>query len=211
MFVGLTIGVIIIIGGLTFFPAVRSVRSSSNSATESSSNDRQSSPLTTTTQPDQPGPASAPHGVAESRSLFDGPILRQALVDSFTKLNPAVQVRNPGHVRGAVGTIITFFEAIAHPSVFTWSITIWLFLTVIFANFAEAMAEGRGKAQADTLRKMRSETEARRLNPTAPRSWCRRGRAGQGGPRRLRGQRPHPLRRRDHRGHRLGRRVGHHR
>ena len=64
-----------------------------------------------------------------------------------------------------VGTIITFIEAIAHPEHFTWSITIWLFLTVIFANFAEAMAEGRGKAQADTLRRMRSETEARRLRP----------------------------------------------
>ena len=64
-----------------------------------------------------------------------------------------------------VGTVITFIEAIAHPSIFTWSITIWLFLTVLFANFAEAMAEGRGKAQADTLRRMRSETEARRLRP----------------------------------------------
>jgi K+-transporting ATPase ATPase B chain len=64
-----------------------------------------------------------------------------------------------------VGSIITFIEAIAHPGTFTWSITIWLFLTVIFANFAEAMAEGRGKAQADTLRKMRTETEARRLHP----------------------------------------------
>ena len=117
----------------------------------------------TTTQPDQPGPASAPHGVAESRSLFDGPILRQALVDSLTKLNPAVQIRNPVMFVVLVGSVVTFFEAIAHPSVFTWSITVWLFLTVIFANFAEAMAEGRGKAQADTLRKMRSETEARRL------------------------------------------------
>jgi len=64
-----------------------------------------------------------------------------------------------------VGSIITLVEAIAHPSTFSWSITIWLFLTVIFANFAEAMAEGRGKAQAETLRKMRSETEARRLRP----------------------------------------------
>jgi K+-transporting ATPase ATPase B chain len=64
-----------------------------------------------------------------------------------------------------VGTVITVVEAIAHPSVFSWSITVWLFLTVIFANFAEAMAEGRGKAQADTLRKMRAETEARRLLP----------------------------------------------
>ena len=117
----------------------------------------------TTTQPDQPGPANAPHGVAEPRSLFDGPILRQALVDSFTKLNPAVQIRNPVMFVVLVGTVVTFLEAIAHPSVFTWSITVWLFLTVIFANFAEAMAEGRGKAQADTLRRMRSETEARRL------------------------------------------------
>ena len=53
---------------------------------------------------------------------------------------------------------------------FTWSITAWLFLTVIFANFAEAMAEGRGKAQADTLRKMRSETTPGGSNPTAPSS-----------------------------------------
>jgi potassium-transporting ATPase ATP-binding subunit len=117
----------------------------------------------TTTQPEQPAPASGPHGVAESRSLFDGPILRQALVDAFTKLNPAVQIRNPVMFVVLVGSIVTFIEAIAHPGIFTWSITIWLFLTVIFANFAEAMAEGRGKAQAETLRRMRSETEARRL------------------------------------------------
>jgi potassium-transporting ATPase ATP-binding subunit len=117
----------------------------------------------TTTQPSQPGPA-APHGVAEARSLFDREILRQASIDSITKLNPAVQIRNPVMFVVLVGSIITLIEAIAHPGKFTWFITIWLFLTVIFANFAEAMAEGRGKAQADTLRKMRSETEARRLN-----------------------------------------------
>jgi K+-transporting ATPase ATPase B chain len=116
----------------------------------------------TTTQPSQPGPA-APHGVAEARSLFDREILRQASIDSITKLNPAVQVRNPVMFVVLVGSVITLIEAIAHPGKFTWFITIWLFLTVIFANFAEAMAEGRGKAQADTLRKMRSETEARRL------------------------------------------------
>jgi len=103
--------------------------------------------------------------VAEARGLFDGPILRQALVDSFKKLNPTEQIRNPVMFVVLVGTVITFIEAIAHPSVFTWSITVWLFLTVIFANFAEGMAEGRGKAQADTLRRMRSETEARRLLP----------------------------------------------
>ena len=64
-----------------------------------------------------------------------------------------------------VGTVVTFIESIAHPNLFDWSITAWLFLTVIFANFAEGMAEGRGKAQAETLRRMRSETEARRLRP----------------------------------------------
>jgi potassium-transporting ATPase ATP-binding subunit len=119
----------------------------------------------TTTQPSKPGPGAEAHGVAEARGLFDGQILRQALIDSFKKLNPAVQIRNPVMFVVLVGTVITFIEAIAHPSTFTWSITIWLFLTVIFANFAEAMAEGRGKAQADTLRRMRSETEARRLLP----------------------------------------------
>jgi len=118
----------------------------------------------TATPPAQPEPGSAPHGVAEARGLFDGPILRQALVESLKKLNPATQIRNPVMFVVLVGSVITFIEAIAHPGKFTWSITIWLFLTVIFANFAEGMAEGRGKAQADTLRKMRSETEARRLN-----------------------------------------------
>jgi K+-transporting ATPase ATPase B chain len=108
-------------------------------------------------------PETSAHGVAEARGLFDGPILKQALKESITKLNPAIQVRNPVMFVVLVGSVITFIEAIAHPGTFTWSITVWLFLTVIFANFAEAMAEGRGKAQADTLRRMRSDTEARRL------------------------------------------------
>ena len=110
--------------------------------------------------------AEAPRGgVAKSRGLFDPEILRQALRGSFQKMDPRVQVRNPVMFVVLVGSVITFVEAIAHPSTFTWSITVWLVLTVLFANFAEAMAEGRGKAQADTLRRMRSETEARRLNP----------------------------------------------
>jgi K+-transporting ATPase ATPase B chain len=110
-------------------------------------------------------PDSTAHGVAQARGLFDGPILRQALKDSFIKLDPRVQVKNPVMFVVLVGSVITLFEAVAHPGTFTWSITVWLFLTVLFANFAEAMAEGRGKAQAETLRKMRSETEARRLLP----------------------------------------------
>ena len=116
-----------------------------------------------TTVTSTPSPETSAHGVAEARGLFDGPILKQALKESITKLNPDVQVKNPVMFVVLVGSVITFIEAISHPGKFTWSITIWLFLTVIFANFAEAMAEGRGKAQADTLRKMRSDTEARRL------------------------------------------------
>jgi len=105
------------------------------------------------------------HGVAQARSLFDRQILVLALGGSFRKLDPRAQVKNPVMFVVLVGTVITFIEAIAHPSFFAWAITVWLFLTVLFANFAEAMAEGRGKAQAETLRRMRSETEARRLNP----------------------------------------------
>ena len=111
-----------------------------------------------------PAPTVA-HGVAQSRALFDREILRQALVDSLKKFHPVTQVKNPVMFVVLIGSVVTLIEAIAHPGIFTWSITIWLFLTVLFANFAEAMAEGRGKAQADTLRKMRSETEARRLLP----------------------------------------------
>ncbi|MHB1208807.1 MAG: potassium-transporting ATPase subunit KdpB [Acidimicrobiales bacterium] len=113
----------------------------------------------------QSAPNPAPHGVAQARGLFDREILREALKASFRKMDPRIQVRNPVMFVVLIGSIITLVEAFAHPGTFTWSITAWLFLTVLFANFAEAMAEGRGKAQADTLRKMRSETEARRVTP----------------------------------------------
>ena len=117
---------------------------------------------TVTTQP-QSQPSDLPHGVAGSRGLFDRQIMGRALIDAFKKLDPRTQVKNPVMFVVLVGTVVTLIESIAHPGVFDWSITVWLFLTVIFANFAEAMAEGRGKAQADTLRRMRAETEARRL------------------------------------------------
>ncbi len=102
-------------------------------------------------------------GVAQPRSLFDLEILRLAAVGSLRKLSPRAQVRNPVMFVVLVGTGVTFLEAIAHPSVFSWSVTAWLLLTVLFANFAEAMAEGRGKAQAATLRRTRTGTLARRL------------------------------------------------
>jgi potassium-transporting ATPase ATP-binding subunit len=102
-------------------------------------------------------------GPRRGSSMFDRDILAHALVDAFRKFNPKVQVRNPVMFVVLIGTVVTLIESFAHPSVFTWSITIWLALTVLFANFAEAVAEGRGKAQADTLRKMRSDTQARKL------------------------------------------------
>jgi K+-transporting ATPase ATPase B chain len=117
--------------------------------------------VTTTieTQPVREG-----HGVAKRRSLFDRAVLRHALSDSFRKLDPRIQVRNPVMFVVFVGTIVCIAYSVRMPSVFVISITVWLALTVLFANFAEAVAEGRGKAQADTLRKMRSETSARRID-----------------------------------------------
>jgi potassium-transporting ATPase ATP-binding subunit len=102
-------------------------------------------------------------GPGKNRGLFDPRILAHAAVDSVRKLDPRIQIRNPVMFVVLIGTVVTFAESIAKPGVFDWSITVWLFLTVLFANFAEAVAEGRGKAQADTLRRMRSDTEARRL------------------------------------------------
>jgi potassium-transporting ATPase ATP-binding subunit len=114
-----------------------------------------------------PGPSSPSdaHGVATKRGLFDREIIGPALIDSVKKLDPRVQIRNPVMFVVLIGTIVTFVESVSHPGIFDWSITIWLFLTVIFANFAEAVAEGRGKAQAESLKRMRTETEARLLKP----------------------------------------------
>src|SRR5665213_3565658 len=112
-----------------------------------------------------PAGGTGPRGVVNRRSLFDAQIMRQASIDAFRKLDPRIQVKNPVMFVVLIGTVVTFLESIAHPSVFAWSITVWLLLTVLFANFAEAVAEGRGKAQADTLRRTRSETGARRLRP----------------------------------------------
>jgi potassium-transporting ATPase ATP-binding subunit len=107
--------------------------------------------------------ARQPSGGPRRSGLLDRAILGRAAVDSVRKLDPRVQARNPVMFVVFVGTIVTLVESVAHPSVFAWSVTAWLALTVLFANFAEAVAEGRGKAQADALRRMRSDTEARRL------------------------------------------------
>ncbi|HEY6414290.1 MAG TPA: potassium-transporting ATPase subunit KdpB [Edaphobacter sp.] len=103
------------------------------------------------------------------RSLWDTKIVRRALIDALVKLNPRTMMKNPVMFVVEVGSLITtiyLFRNIAahHQSVrFDLQITLWLWFTVLFANFAEAMAEGRGKAQADALRRAKSETIAVRL------------------------------------------------
>src|SRR4029077_17672116 len=105
----------------------------------------------------------------KSTSLSDTKILKTAIVDSFRKLNPRTMVKNPVMFVVEVGAVLTGIQlardAMHHSGGFGWGlqITLWLWFTVLFANFAEAMAEGRGQAQADTLRKARAETEAHRL------------------------------------------------
>jgi K+-transporting ATPase ATPase B chain len=97
-------------------------------------------------------------------SLFDRAILRRAFFDSFAKLDPRRMMKNPVMFLvegGAVLTTILLFRA--HSLLFQIQITLWLWATVLFANFAEAVAEGRGKAQADALRKSKTETTARRI------------------------------------------------
>ncbi|UWP78902.1 potassium-transporting ATPase subunit KdpB [Dactylosporangium fulvum] len=95
--------------------------------------------------------------------LLDPAQLWKSLPDALRKLNPATLWRNPVMFIVEVGSVFTTVLAVVHPSVFAWAITVWLWLTVLFANLAEAVAEGRGKAQADTLRRAKQDTVARRL------------------------------------------------
>ena len=105
--------------------------------------------------------------VSRSRSLFDRSILVPAIRDSFVKLDPRVQLRNPVMFVVEVGALVSigyaFRDAGNGQASFDIAISAWLWFTVLFANFAEAMAEGRGKAQAEYLRRTKSDTIARRL------------------------------------------------
>ena len=106
-----------------------------------------------------------------SKSIWDMKIVRRALVDSLAKLNPRNMMKNPVMFVVEVGSVATSIllirDVLEHQGAFGFNlqITLWLWFTVLFANFAEAMAEGRGKAQADSLRKARAETMANRLLP----------------------------------------------
>ncbi len=104
----------------------------------------------------------------KARSLFDRKILATATLESFRKLDPRWQFRNPVMFICEVGALVTllfFFRDLrTHgPAGFDFAISIWLWFTVVFANFAEAVAEGRGKAQAEFLRRTKTETKARRV------------------------------------------------
>ncbi|MFF5025420.1 potassium-transporting ATPase subunit KdpB [Streptomyces collinus] len=107
------------------------------------------------------------HKPAEGRvgaGLFDPKALIKSLPDAFRKLDPRVMVKSPVMFVVWIGSVLTTAFSFQHPGDwFGWTISAWLWLTVIFANLAEAVAEGRGKAQADTLRKAKTDTVARRL------------------------------------------------
>jgi K+-transporting ATPase ATPase B chain len=106
---------------------------------------------------------------AKAKPLAEKTIVVRAISDSFAKLNPRTMMKNPVMFVVEVGAVLTTVELVRdtlnHAGAFGFGvqITVWLWFTVLFANFAEAMAEGRGKAQAETLRKARAETQARRL------------------------------------------------
>ena len=106
---------------------------------------------------------------ASARPLFESAIVRQAAIDSVRKLDPRIQLRNPVMFVVLVGSVLTTIlfvrdlgESTRAENVFAGLVAAWLWFTLLFANFAEAMAEGRGKAQAATLRKARAETMAHR-------------------------------------------------
>ncbi len=106
----------------------------------------------------------------KARPLFDPPIVRRAIGDSFKKLDPRHQIKNPVMFVVEVGSVLTtvlWVQALLGqgeaPAGFIFAVSVWLWFTVVFANFAEAMAEGRGKAQADTLRKSRRDINAKKL------------------------------------------------
>jgi K+-transporting ATPase ATPase B chain len=110
-------------------------------------------------------------GQIKAKPLADKRIVARAITDSFAKLDPRTMVKNPVMFVVEVGAVLTTIQlardTMHHAGSFAFGlqITLWLWFTVLFANFAEAMAEGRGKAQADTLRKARAETQANRLRP----------------------------------------------
>ncbi|MFD5217089.1 potassium-transporting ATPase subunit KdpB [Streptomyces tendae] len=130
---------------------------------------KQEDAMSTVTTPDRAphDDASTGHKPEQGRvgaGLFDPKQLATSLPDAFRKLDPRVMVKSPVMFVVLVGSVLTTAFSLTDPGDwFGWTISAWLWLTVLFANLAEAVAEGRGKAQADTLRKAKTDTVARRL------------------------------------------------
>ena len=103
---------------------------------------------------------------ASAQSGISGKLILASLPQALRKLNPATMVRTPVMFIVEVGAAITLVLGFIHPSLFTFTLAIWLFLTVVFANLAEAVAEGRGKAQADALRKTQTASTGRVRRPS---------------------------------------------
>ena len=127
------------------------------------------------TEPDASGSAAVTAPPPEARppkarrrpgsAMLEPSIMRRAVREAFVKLDPRTMIHIPVMFVVEIGTVVTAVQFVAHPTLFVGLITLWLLATVLFANFAEAVAEGRGKAQADTLRRSRKETNAFLLQP----------------------------------------------
>ena len=138
-----------------------------------------------------------PKKMVRARPLFDPQLMGRALKASFVKLNPVTLFKNPVIFVVEVGAALTTVFLIRDIFIgasgigFSLQISLWLWFTVLFANFAEAMAEARGKAQADTLRKAKTDSMARRIvsaGQNGNRSCLQAARPGRG---HLRGRRHH--------------------
>ncbi|MET7857864.1 potassium-transporting ATPase subunit KdpB [Streptomyces sp. NPDC005318] len=124
--------------------------------------------MSTTVAPGPTPPGAGPRQDRISGGLLDPKQLLRSFPDALRKLDPRSMFRNPVMFVVGVGALLTTLSAIRSPSVFAWVITAWLWLTAVFANLAEAVAEGRGKAQAETLRRARTTVTARRLTGWRP-------------------------------------------
>ena len=167
--------------------------------------------------PETPTPVHSSERPAQS--LFQREIVTRALIDSFKKLDPRVQIRNPVmfvvEIGAAITTVTWLIQVFGgkplgggnEPAWYTFTISFWLWLTVVFANMAEAFAEGRGRAQADALRATRQETVARLQDGTTKQA----SELAKGDVVVVEAGRADPGRRDRDRGDRVGRRVGDHR
>lgn len=127
-----------------------------------------STPVVESTASAQAEPKAEQRSRGVRKGVLDPKMMLTSLPDAVRKLDPRTMWRNPVMLIVEIGAVWSTILALSKPTFFAWAIVVWLWLTVIFANLAEAVAEGRGKAQADTLRKAKTDTVARRLVDWSP-------------------------------------------